>query len=300
MEKENETYLSDWLAGKISDNELKQLVGEEDFQAYQSLKDALDDYRIAEPDMDHNFAVIRQKHAAVKEKKPAKVFSLWRYAAVAATILVFFGLFQLYYFSNTNQTTFGATKILTLPDNSKVTLNAKSSLSYPNLFQYNRTLNLDGEAFFEVQKGSTFTVETALGCVTVLGTKFNVNAHSDYFEVICYEGRVRVEAKGKIAILTPSESIRFYDHTSENWAGTIGKKPSWISGETTFKNVPMQYVVDKFKAQYNVEVEYPSTVENVKFTGAFSHKNKEVALKSICIPMHLNYQDNGGKIIISE
>lgn len=298
---ENETYLSDWLAGKISDAQLKELVGEEDFQAYVSLKEALDGYKVAEPDMEHNFSIIKQKHAAQKDSKPTKVFSLWKYISVAAAVLIFFGLFQLFYFSNTSETSFGATQTITLPDNSQVTLNAKSKLSYPNLFQYNRTLNLDGEAFFEVQKGSTFTVKTDQGCVTVLGTKFNVNVHQDYFEVACYQGKVRVEAKGKIAILTPSESIRFYDHTSENWADTTETKPSWISGETTFKNVPMQYVIDKFENQYNVKVDYPVNVKDVKFTGAFTHKNRATALKSICIPLNLKYNDVGtGKIIISE
>ncbi|MCF6132642.1 FecR family protein [Flavobacterium wongokense] len=300
MENENETYLSDWLAGKISDGQLKQLVGESDFLDYQKLKNTLEGYTTANPDMEQNFSAIKQKIETQKSKKTARVFPLWRYAAIAAAVLLFFGLFQLFYFSNTNETGFGATQMVTLPDNSQVTLNAKSKLSYPNLFQYNRTLDLEGEAFFEVQKGSRFTVKTALGCVTVLGTKFNVNSHKDYFEVICYEGKVRVETKGKIAILTPSESIRFYDHTSENWAD-MQTKPSWINGETTFKNVPMQYVLSQFTNQYNVVIDYPKSVENVKFTGAFTHKNRAVALKSICIPLHLKYSDNGaGKIIISE
>lgn len=300
MENENETYLSDWLSGTLSDEQLRQLLGETEFLAYQKLKNTLEGYTVSNPDMEQNFNAIKQKFEAQKIQKPVKVIPLWRYTAVAAAILAFFGLFQLFYFSNTNETGFGSTQIVALPDHSKVTLNAKSKLSYPNLFQFNRTLNLEGEAFFEVQKGSTFTVKTNLGCVTVLGTKFNVNSHKDYFEVICYEGKVRVEAKGKIAILTPSESIRFYDHTSENWANISEPKPSWITGETTFKNVPVQYVLSEFTKQYNVTVDYPKSVENVKFTGAFTNKNKATALKSICIPLNLKYSDNGGKIIISE
>lgn len=298
---ENETYLSDWLAGKISDGQLKELVGETEFKAYQQLKDSLDAFTVPEPDMAHNFNAVKQKMAAQKSERPARVIPLWGYAAIAASLLLFFGLFQMFYFSNVNQTGFGASEVLTLPDNSQVTLNAKSKLSYPNLFQYNRTLCLEGEGFFEVQKGSAFTVETALGNVTVLGTKFNVNAHSDYFEVVCYEGKVRVESKGKIAILTPSERIRFYDHTVENWADATDSRPSWISGETTFKNVPAQYVFNQFKNQYNVTIAYPEKIKDVKFTGAFTNKNKETALKSICIPLNLKYTDDGtGKIIISE
>ena len=301
MENENSTYLADWLANKISDEQLKQLVTEDAFLEFQKLKNTLEGFTISNPDLDKNFEAVKQKWQIQKAKKTTKIIPFWQYASVAATLLLFFGLFQLFHFSNINAAGFGATKILTLPDNSRVTLNAKSKLSYPNLFQYNRTLSLEGEAYFEVQKGSTFTVKTELGCVKVLGTKFNVNAYKDYFEVICYEGKVSVASKGKIAIITPSETIRFYDHTSENWADNTNQKPQWLNGESAFKNVPVKYVIDKFKNQYNVPVDFPKVVEDVKFTGTFTHKNIETALKSICIPMHLKYtQSSSGKIIISE
>jgi transmembrane sensor len=300
MENENETYLSDWLADKISDEQLKQLVAEEDFLAYQKLKNTLNDFTVTNTDLDKNFEAIKQKFENRKAKKENKSIVLWPYPAVAAAVLLFFGLYQMFYFSNVNATEFGANKIVMLPDNSQVTLNSKSKLSYPNLFQYNRSLKLEGEAFFEVQKGSKFTVRTDLGCVTVLGTKFNVNAYKDYFEVVCYEGKVRVESKGKIAIITPAESIRFYDHTSENWADNPETKPSWISGESTFKNVPVKYVIDKFRNQYNIAIDFPKNKQEVKFTGTFTHKDIETALKSICIPLNLKYTKNGSTIIIRE
>jgi transmembrane sensor len=301
MKNENETYLSDWLANKISDGQLRELVSEDDFVAYQKLRNSLNDFTVPNPDLEKNFAKIKQKRETREIKKTTRVIPLWRYAGVAAAVLLIFGLFQMFYFSNATETTFGINKKVTLPDNSRVTLNAKSKLTYPNLFKYNRTLNLEGEAFFEVQKGSTFSVKTNLGCVQVLGTKFNVNAYKDYFEVVCYEGKVRVESMGKIAVLTPSESIRFYNHTAENWADTAQTKPSWISGESTFKNVPVKYVIDKIKNQYNIAIDFPKNKENIKFTGTFTHKNIETALKSICIPLHLNFtHTNSGKISISE
>lgn len=301
MENENETYLADWLSGKISDEQLKQLVKEDAFLDFQKLKNTLEDLTVSNPDLDKNFEAVKQKWQDQKAKREIKAFPIWRYSAIAATLLLCFGLFQLFYFSNINATGFGSAKNLTLPDNSKVVLNSKSKLCYPNLFQINRTLNLEGEAYFEVEKGSTFTVETKLGYVKVLGTKFNVNAYKDYFEVICYEGKVSVESKGKITIITPSEGIRFYNHTSENWASDTNQKPKWLLGESDFRNVPFKYVVDKFKNQYNVAVEFPKTSENVKFTGTFTHKNIETALKSICIPLQLKYKkDSIGKIVISE
>ena len=41
-------------------------------------------------------------------------------------------------------------------------------------FTDERIIQLRGEAFFEVEKGSRFVVQTGKGAVEVLGTSFNV------------------------------------------------------------------------------------------------------------------------------
>ncbi len=300
MINENEHYLADWLADKLSDDQLQQLVSEDDFLAFQKIKRTLNNSAIFEPNMDQNFASIKQKLATKKTIKSRKVIPMWAYA-VAACLLLSLGWYQIYFLSNEVATDFGATETLVLSDNSKVTINSKSKVCYANLFQYNRTIELEGEAFFEVKKGNTFLVKTTLGEVTVLGTKFNVASFSDYFEVVCYEGKVRVDVNKKATILTQGESVRFYNSTFENWAETNLQKPLWMSGETDLKKVPMKYVFDKFEKQFDVEVDFPKNIESIKFTGSFTNSNIETALKSICIPLHLKYSNTtSGKIQISE
>lgn len=301
MKERSETYLSDWLADKITNEQLKQLVSEEDFLAFLQLKNTLYSFEIGNPDLEQNFSAIKQKLANKKEVKIKKVTPLWRYASIAASLLILFGVYYFFIAQNKIETGFGTSKMITLADNSKVLLNAKSLLIYSNIFKYKRTLQLEGEAFFEVQKGSSFIVETSLGNIRVLGTKFNVVAFKDFFEVQCYEGKVQVTQKGKSAILTHGESIRFYNGTTENWADESTAKPTWILGESSFKNVPMRYVIEQFKNQYNVEVVYPVDIENIKFTGTFTHSALTVALQTICLPLHLKFaKDSSGKIIISE
>ncbi|NNT72613.1 hypothetical protein HKT18_10325 [Flavobacterium sp. IMCC34852] len=300
MEAKNETYLSDWLAHKITDEQLKQLVSAEDFEAFQKIKKTLNGFEISSPDLEQNFSAIQQKLAKKKQTKP-KVIPLWRYATIAASLLILFGVYHFFIAENKIVTGFGKSEMITLADNSKVALNAKSKLTYCNIFEYKRTLQLEGEAFFEVEKGSPFTVETSLGDIRVLGTKFNVIAFQDFFEVKCYEGKVQVTQNEKSTILTQGESVRFYNGTAENWAEVNSVKPTWISGESSFKKVPMRYVIEQFKNQYNLEVAYPKTIENIKFTGTFTHKEPTVALQTICLPLHLKFgKDQTGKIIISE
>lgn len=300
MENVNEHYLSDWLAGKLSDEQLRQVVSEDDFLAFQTIRKTLDSSTICDADMERNYASIKQKMAAKKAAPTRKIIPMWAYAA-AACLFLSLGWYQLYFLSNEVQTDFGSTKSIVLNDNSKVILNAKSKICYANLFQYNRRIELEGEAFFEVEKGRSFIVTTPLGQVTVLGTKFNVASFSDYFEVVCYEGKVRVEVNKKATILTKGESVRCYNGTFENWADTNPQKPLWISGETNLKKVPMKYVFAKFEDQFDVEVDYPSTVQNIKFTGSFTNTDIKTALQSICIPLHLKYSNTtSGKIKISE
>ena len=295
---ENDTFLSDWMSDKISDDQLKQLVSEIDFVAYKKLKDSLATLQISNPDMEQNYTAIKEKKIAKLNQKPSKIFPLYRYMAVAAMLLLFFGLYNLFVFSNTVVTDFGKTIVTNLSDNSQVTLNAKSKISYPTFFKYNRTLKLEGEAYFEVQKGSQFTVETTQGKVQVLGTKFNVIVLPDYFEVRCFEGKVRVTSTANSIILTHGDAVRFYNNEMESLEESDAQKPLWIKGESNFKNVPLQYVMEQFQKQYNFEIQYPAEFKTIKFTGSFTHKNIDVALQSICIPLHLKHTKTNAKTIL--
>lgn len=86
---------------------------------------------------------------------------------------------------------------VTLPDGTKVYLNAKSTLSYPASFSLNeRTVQLTGEAYFEVKHDADapFIVKTAEIQIKVLGTTFNLYAYPDdsWFEASLVEGSIEV------------------------------------------------------------------------------------------------------------
>jgi ferric-dicitrate binding protein FerR (iron transport regulator) len=92
----------------------------------------------------------------------------------------------------------GGTYQITLPDGTKVWLNAASSLSFPSTFQGlgNRKVELSGEAYFEVAKDKThpFIVSSSKQEVEVLGTHFNINSYADeqVTRTTLLEGSVRV------------------------------------------------------------------------------------------------------------
>jgi ferric-dicitrate binding protein FerR (iron transport regulator) len=92
----------------------------------------------------------------------------------------------------------GGTYQITLPDGTKVWLNAASSLKFPASFSSlkTRSVELTGEAYFEVAKDKThpFIVKTDKQEVQVLGTHFNINAYNDEgsTKTTLLEGSVRV------------------------------------------------------------------------------------------------------------
>ncbi|MEO6455953.1 MAG: FecR domain-containing protein [Ginsengibacter sp.] len=140
-------------------------------------------------------------------------FSLIRVAA-AAVLIIGFGLISYIIFNKEN-----APKELvlqsqqqvvndTLPDGSMVTLNKRSSISYPSRFTgHTRKVVLKGEAFFNVSadKNKPFIISAGDAEITVVGTSFNVKNENEQTQVVVENGIVRVRENGKTIVLNAGE-----------------------------------------------------------------------------------------------
>lgn len=104
---------------------------------------------------------------------------------------------------------------IVLPDGSRVWLNARSSLIYPNKFVEGapRMVRLNGEAYFEVtpNKNCPFIVETEKMNTRVLGTSFNIRSYNGESPIVTLvSGSVKVSSslhsfKNSQAILKPGQ-----------------------------------------------------------------------------------------------
>ena len=90
----------------------------------------------------------------VQKKEKRTVALTWMKYGAAASILILFGLgFFARFYTITVIVPAGETSQHALPDGSIVYLNAASSINYlPYWWNFNRTIELEGEAFFEVEK----------------------------------------------------------------------------------------------------------------------------------------------------
>lgn len=198
---------------------------------------------------------------------------------------------------HTFRTQYADSKIIELPDGSKAHLNADSKLSYTK--NWDRTLSLEGEAFFEVTKGETFTVNTPTGSVKVLGTSFNVAARDGNMEVACKTGKVQVDIPKKdfSEVITPGQMITFVNDTTLKSQRKIELIATWKAGEFYFENAELDDVLKEMTRQFNVQFEMK--VENKRFSGYFKNNDLNQALKSVCLPLGLTFSTSAsGRIII--
>lgn len=163
-----------------------------------------------------------------------------------------------------------------LPDGSKVWLNSGSSIRYSSDFnRKDRTVELKGEAFFEVEKntGKPFFVHTSFLDVKVTGTVFNINAYSDEptIETSLVEGSVLLlPAKGdKVFRLTPGQVLSFSKTSSAISTSGLDEEAAigWKDNRLIFINDDFSKLVRKIEKWYNIEVVYdPDKFKDNKLT----------------------------------
>ncbi|TAJ13847.1 DUF4974 domain-containing protein [Marinilabiliaceae bacterium JC017] len=211
-------------------------------------------------------------------------------AAIAAILLVFTFVNR----TTTYKTLAGDTQMITLPDNSLAYLNAGTTLKVTTgKWPSKREVILDGEAFFEVIPGSSFTVRSANGTVKVLGTKFNVYSRNSFFMVDCYSGKVNVTNahQDQSVNLLPNTGIRLKEDNrfSEKYTIKPQRAKSWLTGVFHFKATPLILVIEEIERQFGYTVEIKTDISNRSYTGSFTNKDLAVTLDLVCVPMGLKY-----------
>lgn len=171
---------------------------------------------------------------------------------------------------------------ITLPDGSKAWLNAASSLTYPVRFPADeRRVKMTGEVYFEVAKvkrtdgdgNVPFFVETDKQEISVLGTKFNVNAYVDepYLKTMLVEGSVKVTAfkNGQSTLLKPGQQALLSDVLMVQPAD-IDQQLGWQRGDFVFKGESLESVLRHISRWYDVETQCPPYLGKLRFAGIVS------------------------------
>jgi len=296
-DKKDDTFLSRWVEGELSEMELREFEEHPEYEHYLKIMAGADALELRPYDLDDQLTAIKSSR---DNKQQGGVIRLWPYFAAAASIAVIIGMF-LFGSNQSFKANYGEQLAVTLPDGSEMILNAKSEASFDKKnWENDRIVNLKGEAFFKVKKGSTFTVSTTNGQVTVLGTQFNVNSQNALFEVNCFEGKVSVAQNENKEILKAGNAFRNIGSTSEKWDFTA-TSPTWITNTSSFRSIPVRYVIDELEEQYNVKINKEGLNLDNKYTGTFPNNNKEVALTTVFSTLGIDYSlSQDGKTVVLE
>ena len=281
--------LAKWLDGEMTDAELKEFQADPDFPLYEKIK--LYSSQLETPKFDEH--KILNTVLETKKQTP-KVVTLkpnW-FMRIAAVLVIGFGLFFAYntFTPTTELAENGKQTTFLLPDNSEVVLNSGSQIDYKKWnWDNNRKLELNGEAYFKVAKGKKFEVNTNLGKVSVLGTQFNVKARKDRFDVVCFEGKVKVNFNTQEVILTPGQMVSFEGNEKIVSKTISDAKPLWLSKELSFEKEKLTAVLEEIQRQYNVTIDAKNIKSDQFFTGKIPTNNIDIALKTITSIYHLKY-----------
>ena len=80
---------------------------------------------------------------------------------------------------------------------------------------------------------------------------------------------------------------------------TVAKngQPSWVNDESSFKSIPLKYVLEEFQRQHNVTVNFKDVDTSQLFTGTFSNSDTDLALRSISAPLQIKFKLEGNKVL---
>lgn len=169
---------------------------------------------------------------------------------------------------NTLSTPRGGQYMVTLSDGTMVWLNAATSLKYSVAFAgKERRVELDGEAYFEVAHDAArpFHVISKNQDITVLGTRFNVDAYSDepLVTTSLIEGKISLSSQNEKQVVLPGE--QYFTQST----GSIQKNPSpdieqataWKNGRFYFKNAAIEPILKEVSRWYDANIVYQGKID---------------------------------------
>lgn len=212
--------------------------------------------------------------------------------------------------------------MIRLPDETKVWLNAGSTLRFPEAFnEKERVVEVTGEAYFEVAKALyqdrriPFKVKTARQVIEVLGTVFNVNSYADehVIKTTLVEGSIRVNfvnAANREVLLKPGQQLRYSERKAADLpAGEAVRldvsqvdaqfEVAWKHGFFRFHNVSLEELMRQICRWYNMEVEYRGVSTKHEFVGEIERSAPLAEVLAILEVGNLSFTIDGRKIIVA-
>ena len=201
----------------------------------------------------------------------------------------------------------GETRSITLADGTKITLNAASTLTYPESFgDDSRKVTLDGEAFFDVARDESrpFSIASQGLSTTVLGTSFNIKAYKEEPVVVSVStGKVQVADNRHKVLLKPNEQVIYDLGTRALTKSAIDAAATrrWMEGIIEFKNTPLDEAAKVLSRQFNVSITFENkALQQCTISGKYVNETLTNILESIKFIKKIEYRFEGkNKVVLN-
>lgn len=300
-ELENKEIIARWLSGDLSEEESATLANRDDLGDLKAVVDDISSWSL--PPVDTAASLDKLKAKTAQAKPEAKVISMRPLLRYAAAIALLATVWFVYDYTSKGgvidlETGLAETLQHDLPNGSVITLGAVSSASYDQeKWEDNRLIDLVGQAYFDVESGAKFVVNTIYGDVTVLGTQFDVHTVNGALKVNCFEGSVAVSADGKREVLKPGEGVIFERGLFERVDFT-NQGPNWTGQASVYQDTELEDVVKDLARYYQVDIVLPADKRKEPYSGSFTHTNLDQALQSIFSPLEIEYSlESNGRVV---
>jgi ferric-dicitrate binding protein FerR (iron transport regulator) len=264
------------------------------------------------------FKIIENKFENSK-KSNTKLFHINRFwasiaASIALILIIATGFFKEEIWFRTYQTAFGETQNITLPDNSKVILNANSRLQVPRFGFGNSTREvfLQGEAEFSVKHTidhQNFLVKTPDKLVVeVLGTEFVVYTRQRGTKVALHKGKVQLHSlkennKEKVLEMQVGEVVTIdkkgtFQVQKKQEIKMQGK--AWQEHSFFFENTSLQDIAYQIEENFGINVQInDSTLAQRKISGEYQAANATELLQAIAQVLGVQVEKNNTELLIT-
>jgi ferric-dicitrate binding protein FerR (iron transport regulator) len=336
MSEQETQQIQEWLKASEENRQLfarhkKLWLGSRAFAGYDT--DKINQDKKAVDLKIRNFE-LEQHHRKAKRR-------IWMFAC-AASVALMLGLSTLIYnialkqsclFSGGEiEVPYGSKSLITLPDGSKVWVNAGSKISYPADFGIiSRNVYLTGEAYFDITKmeKKPFFVNTDIMKIKVYGTAFNVKSYKDdnWVETTLDHGAISIicnDAPDKEISIKPHQKIIIMRKpqqfpVSSPSATTTKASPvpvksleikevkntevitAWKDNKLVFEEEPLWSLAKQLERRYKVQIRFSNEkVRNIRYTAAIKEMPIDQVLDAISLSSQISYRIKATEITIME
>ncbi|MFT3935595.1 MAG: FecR domain-containing protein [Chitinophagaceae bacterium] len=316
----NESQNSYWQAFEAANPQKKEIID----QASTIIKEyRQQDFFTNEAHKEQIWQRIEKSIAQQPVISQPKVFNLRSFMRVAAAIIIIAG--TSFWLLNRNAsaksitvaTAFGEVKTITLPDESQVTLNGNSSITYLNHWKENqrREVSIKGEGYFNVthlnkdsaniKENERFIVHCGDVNIEVLGTTFNVKARRGKTDIALITGKIRIDYTdasigNKPVVMAPGDYLEYVSQKIVVAKRLV--KPAqitnWRTNEISFTNANLKEIAETLQDNYGYTVNVKdSSLLPLKIEGDISVATVADLLDVVSTTLNIKIEQTGDKHI---